>query len=294
MVPTIPVARTHNRLRRLLTCLTAASLAVLVTPALAHARASITVTAHTDPAGSSAVFTYHLTGPTCHNRPPTNVTLQLHDGQSAVVPLCRGQLFNVTQDALPGWTLTKIQCVATPPDTQDPFIIDVAHSRAGVELSPDEHKACSFTNTPVSTPPVTPPTPPTTPPGGGVSPSPPASGTVPTAQQPAPQQAVSPVRVAAARAVLSATESCTTQTVTVTVRGRHVRSVAFSVNGRRIRTIRARTGQQRFTVKLPARTAVNRVVARVTFSSAASPRTRTLRKTVRRCTPSALRPNFTG
>jgi hypothetical protein len=293
MVPTIPVARTHTRLRRLLMCLTAASLAVLVTPALAHARASITVSVHTQPAGSPAVFTFHLTGPQCHNRPPTNVTLQLHDGQSAVVPLCRGQLFNVTQDALPGWKLTKIECVATPPDPEDPFVIDVAHSRAGVELSPDEHKACSFTNTPVPTPPGPPSTPPTTPPGSGVSPAPPAAATVPQ-QQPAPQQAVSPVRVVAARAVLSATKSCVERTFTVTVRGGHVRSVAFSVNGRRVRTIRARSGQRRFSVKLRARTAVNHVVARVTFTSAASPHTRTLRATVRRCSPSALRPNFTG
>lgn len=291
MVERTPAARARARLRRFVTCMAVAGVALGVAPALASARASLTVGVHTNPAGAPAAFTFHVTGPTCPNRPPTDVTLKLHDGESVVVPLCHGN-FTVTQDALPGWTVTSIDCVATPPDPQDPFIIDVPHRSATVELSPDEHKACTFTDT---APPGTPPGG-QTPPGGGTSPSPPApagGGTAPVGQ-PAPQSTVAGTRVVAARATLSAPRSCVDRRFTVTVAGAHVRSVTFVVNGRPVRTIRARPNQRRFSVVLPARTAVAHVTARVTFSAAASPRTKTLRKTVRRCTPSALSPNFTG
>jgi len=291
MAETTRNMRARVRLCRFVTCMAVAGVGLGVAPALASARASLTVGVHTNPAGAPAAFTFHVTGPTCPNRPPTDVTLTLHDGESAVVPLCHGD-FTVTQDALPGWTVTSIDCVATPPDPQDPFIIDVSHRSATVELSPDEHKACTFTDTaPPSGPPPGGP-----PPGGGTSPSPPApaaAGTAPV-RQPAPQSTVAGTRVVAARATLSAPRSCVDRRFTVTVTGGHVRSVAFAVNGRQVRTLRARPNQRRFSVVVPARTAVAHVTARVTFSAAASPRTRTLRRTVRRCTPGALSPNFTG
>lgn len=295
MLATTLGAGVRSRLRRLALCVATAGAVLAVTPAFAHARATITVGVHTQPAGSAAVFTFHVTGRTCPRRPPTNVTLQLRDGETAAVPLCRGQLWTVTQDALPGWTLTKIECVATPPDPEDPFVIDVPNRRAGVELSPNEQKACTFTN--VATAP---------PPGGGGPPpvgvTPPPAPSVPSSQAPvsaqapaqAPAQGVSPERAVAARASLQGPRRCVDRRFTVTVRGGNVRSVAFSINGRLVRTLRARPNQRRFSVVLPARTAVSHVAARVTFSAAASPRVRTLRTTVRRCTPTALRPNFTG
>jgi hypothetical protein len=42
-----------------------------------------------------------------------------------------------------------------------------------------------------------------------------------------------------------------TRTYTVAVSGSPVRSVSFWVNGKRVRTVRARTGQRRFSVTLP-------------------------------------------
>jgi hypothetical protein len=293
-------ARARARLRRFVTCIAAAALGLAVTPGLAHARATITVGVHTEPAGAAATFTFHVTGPTCPNRPPTDVTLHLSDGQTAPVPLCRGTLFTVTQDALPGWTVTKIDCVATPPDPEDPFVIDVPHLRAGVELSPNEQKACTFTNTAPPAPPgggVPPGGGGGTPPGAPPAPPAPAAGSAPVtapAPPPAPAQAVSPERVAASRAALQAPRSCVERRFTVTVRGGHVRSVAFFVNGRLVRKLSARPNQRRFSAVLPARTAVNRVTARVTFSAAVSPLTRTLRTTVHRCASAAVRPNFTG
>ena len=81
---------------------------------------------------------------------------------------------------------------------------------------------------------------------------------------------------------------------TLTVRGGRVRSVTFSVNGRRVATVRARPGQRRFSVRLGPRAAVDRIVARVSFRENTSPRTRTLRATVRRCATAQARPQFTG
>jgi len=293
MATTRLFADANPRLRRIAISLLLVVAGLGASTASAQARASLTVGVHTVPAGDPAVFTFHVTGPTCPGKPPTDVTLKLHDGQSIPVPLCHGD-FTVMQEALDGWKLVDIQCVATPPDPQDPFIIDVPGAKATIELSPDEHKACEFTNERVVSP--APPAPPGSPspspsPGGGGAPT---GGTVPVTGQRAPKQAVLPTRVVAARASLRAPTSCVDRRFTVSVAGGHVRSVAFAINGKVVRTLRARTNQRRFTVTLPARTAVSHVVVRVSFTAAASPRTRTLRRTIRRCTPSALAPNFTG
>ena len=105
---------------------------------------------------------------------------------------------------------------------------------------------------------------------------------------------MSPERVVAARAALQAPRACVSRRYTVTVAGGPVRSVTFSVNGRRVRTLTARPGQRRFSVRLSPRQAVDRVVARVRFRSNASPQSRTLRATVRRCARAGVSPEFTG
>jgi hypothetical protein len=268
---------------------TAATFVTLcVAAASAQAVATITITQRTQPPGDPAAFRLHLTGPTCP-RSPSNVTFDLKDGQSQAFPLCRGQAFHVTQAPKAGWRLVDIQCVATPADLdpEDAFGIDIPAATATIELSPDEQKACTFVN--AKTPPSTPP-PGGSPPGGSVSPLPPAG----SAPRPPAAQGVSPEQVVRATAALQAPERCVSRRYTVAVRGGHVRSVTFSVNGRRVATVRARRGQRRFSVQLGARAAVNRVVARVSFTENTSPRTRTLRATVRRCAATQVRPRFTG
>jgi hypothetical protein len=103
-----------------------------------------------------------------------------------------------------------------------------------------------------------------------------------------------PVRQRSAAARLVAPKRCVSRRYTVAVSGSPVRSVSFWVNGKRVRTVRARTGQRRFTVTLPINRAVARVRARVQFANDATPSARVLRATIRRCAPAAVRPKFTG
>jgi hypothetical protein len=264
----------------------AACLALGVAAQAAQAAATITITQRTQPAGDPAAFSFHLTGPACPGT-ETDVTFQLRDGQSQAIPLCRGQAFKVTQAAKAGWRLVDIQCVATPPDPdpEDAFIIDIPSATATIELSPDEQKACTFVNEKVPAP---------TPSGPAPAATPPSSSSLPAAAPPAPAQGVSPVRVTRSAAALQAPQRCVSRRYTVSVRAGNVRSVTFSVNGRRVATVRARRGQRRFAVQLPPRAAVDRVVARVRFTERATPRTRTLRATIRRCAQAPTRPTFTG
>jgi hypothetical protein len=274
-----------GRSARLAATTVAALMALSVTAASAQAVATITITQRTQPAGDPTAFSFHLTGPACPHS-PSDVTFALRDGQSRALPLCRGQAFHVTQAQQAGWRLVAIQCVATPPDLDpaDAFGINIPAATATIELSPDEQKACTFVNAKT--------------PAAGTTPSAsqsPSTSTSPAGAAPqSPAQAVSPAHVVRAVASLQAPERCVSRRYTVAVRGGNVRRVTFLVNGRRVATVRARRGQRRFSVQLGARAAVNRVVARVSFTESASPRTRTLRATVRRCAVARVSPQFTG
>jgi hypothetical protein len=275
-----------RRVARLLTTTAAALAALAAVASSAQAVATITITQETQPAGDPAAFTFHLTGPACP-KGPSDQTFELHDGQSQAIPLCRGQAFHVTQEAKAGWRLVDITCVATPPDLEpgDEFHIDIPAATATIELSPDEQKACTFVNAKA---------PPSTPSAG----SPPIAAQSPAAvsapRPTAPAQGVLPEQVTRASAALQSPRRCVSRRYTLTVRGGRVRTVTFSVNGRRVATVRARPGQRRFSVRLGPRAAVDRIVARVSFRENSSPRTRTLRATVRRCATAQARPQFTG
>jgi hypothetical protein len=81
----------------------------------------------------------------------------------------------------------------------------------------------------------------------------------------------------------------------VSVSGRPISSISFSVNGRHVKTVRAnRRTRVRTTLRIHSGR-VQRVVARVNFSSGAQPRTKTLRATVLRCqSVRGVLPSFTG
>jgi hypothetical protein len=274
---------------------TAAALATLcVAAASAEAVATITISQRTQPPGDPAVFSFRLTGPACP-KGASDVTFDLRDGESRAIPLCRGQAFHVTQAPNAGWRLVDVECVATPPDLDpaDRFVIDIPTATATIELSPDEQKACTFVNAKAPSTPSSPPAP-----SGGSTPtasqSPASPSPAGSAPQPPAAQRVLPEHVVRGTAALQAPERCVSRRYTVAVRGGRVQSVTFSVNGRRVATVRARRGQRRFSVTLGPRAAVDRVVARVSFRANTSPRTRTLRATVRRCAAAQVRPQFTG
>jgi hypothetical protein len=81
----------------------------------------------------------------------------------------------------------------------------------------------------------------------------------------------------------------------VTVSGRLMRQVRFSVNGRRVRTVTVARGGRLVTALVPLGRSgprVQTVRARVTFRNGAAPRT--LTASVRRCTSARVAPQFTG
>jgi hypothetical protein len=269
-----------------------AALALMLAIPTAAQAATITVTVGTTPAGESAPFTFHVTGPPC-DATATDLTFTLSDGESKVLPLCDSPAdvahrFHVTEQVPTGWQLASIDCTSDDPDPADAFVIDIPTATAFVELSPSENKACIFRNAKVPAP--TPATPVTTPPAATVTPVPPAA--TPPSSGVAGEQQRSPVR---ATARIQAQARCAARTARVAVSGRLMRQVRFSVNGRRVRTVTVARGGRLVTALVPLGRSgprVQTVRARVTFRNGAAPRT--LTASVRRCTSARVAPQFTG
>jgi hypothetical protein len=93
---------------------------------------------------------------------------------------------------------------------------------------------------------------------------------------------------------LIARTSCPEGTVRLTVRGRQLRDVAFSVNGRSVRTVPVRPGSTSAKETLAIRDprAAEVITARVRFRNGAAPRTLSARTS--RCAKAPVQPQFTG
>jgi hypothetical protein len=230
--------------------------------------ATFSITKKAVPADTGASFKFHWEDLT---DPGQKGDFELKHGETKSFPVGRG-LYRVTEHTLAGWTVSDITCQSTDGE----YTTDVKRGRVDIELSPDEQKSCTFTNTKPTTP-VSPYTPPPTP-----------------EVTPEPKQEILPKTFRKAAARMIKPSKCVSRRYSVAVRGGPVTRVAFSVNGRRVKTLKARKGQRRFAVKLaaPRRTAL--VTARVSFASDARPATRTLRATIRRCARAAVTPQFTG
>jgi Domain of unknown function DUF11/Prealbumin-like fold domain len=98
------------------------------------------------------------------------------------------------------------------------------------------------------------------------------------------------------RARLRGPSGCVRGPFTATVRGRRIARVTFYRDGKRIKTINAKPGQRKFTVKVKPGGAqtIHRVTARVRFKTASQTRARTLRLSYQRCRKQIVRPRFTG
>lgn len=265
---------------------TAAMLMALAVGAAGAQATAFTITKTTDPAGDTTAFTYHVTfaphpndTPPASFKPPADFTLA--GGQSRTFSNLHKGFYTVTELSLGGWRLANITCDnGNDPNPADAAKIDVAGRNATIELSPGESKACTFHNAKLP---------------AAVSPSSPASqGSAPAGPQQTPAQEVRGTQAVRAAARLSAPSRCVSRRFTVSVTAGRVRSVTFFVNGRRVRTLAARPGQRRFSVKVPRPLATARIVARVRFRANTTPRTRTLSRTVRRCAQQQVQPEFTG
>jgi hypothetical protein len=142
-------------------------------------------------------------------------------------------------------------------------------------------KSMTCTTPPAPTPSAAPPP---APPVAAVAPPPPPASAV------AGQQVTAPARIA----TLGAHSACSTRVVQVTVTGRQMRDIAFSINGRHVRTVTVRAGQRSVRASLPMRNrrASQVVTARVRFRNGARPRTLSARAS--RCGQAAVQPEFTG
>jgi hypothetical protein len=253
----------------------------LAVPTAANA-ASFTVSQQTNDADAASFgfhveftpFSFDNPGPFTFHPPDFTLT----GGASKTFSNLHKGFYTITQAPPAGWQLVSVTCTADP-DPNDAAVITGSSVR--LELSATESKTCTFVNAKAVTPPSPAPA------------APPAAAPAPAAP-PAPASAVSPELAFSAKATLQAPKRCVSRTYTVAVVGGPVRSVTFRVNGKRARTVQARAGQRRFSQRLGIRSRVDRVTARVTFRSNASPRTRTLHATVRRCAAAQVRPQFTG
>jgi hypothetical protein len=97
-------------------------------------------------------------------------------------------------------------------------------------------------------------------------------------------------RTAASR--LSGPTGCVDRTVFLTIRGRGIRRVEWSVNGRRVRTTTTKDGRTRLRLVMGPR-GVYRVAARVVYRASTGARAVTRRTVVQRCAQAQL-PQFTG
>lgn len=283
------MARGHRRIA----AVAVVALTAVAGSASAASASSWSITKQTDPDGDPASFTFSYTGyKEPFNKDSAN---QEKNGEEGTFTLKDGETFSsgeitngvyVIQEQTPaGWKVLDIVCDSGG-DTTDVPDITIDAGRVDLQVSPGESKSCTFTNQKLPEA-ITPP------PVVEATPEVVQNVVQPPAPTP-PVVQVAPRRVRSAAARLVGPKRCVSNRYSVAVTGGPVRSVSFWVNGKRVKTVRARTGQRRFTANIPLRSAVARVQARVSFASDARPRSRTLRTTIRRCAPRVVRPQFTG
>jgi hypothetical protein len=115
--------------------------------------ASITIVKQTEPAGDPAQFTFHFSGTNSVGK-SFDEDFALRGGESKTFATGAGanhatEPFVVTERTQDGWRLVALDCVADNNDGE--WATDVATATAWVELSPDEHKTCTFTNRKLAT-----------------------------------------------------------------------------------------------------------------------------------------------
>jgi hypothetical protein len=283
------MARGHRRIA----AIAVVALTAVAGSASAASASSWSITKQTDPDGDPASFTFSYTGykePFNKDSPNQEKngkegTFTLKDGETFSTGEITNGVYVIQEQTPAGWKVLDIVCDSGG-DTSDVPDITIDQGRVDLQVSPSESKSCTFTNQKLPVTIVPPPVVET-----------PAQQVIPTVvQPPAPRPVVqvAPRRVRSAAARLIGPKRCVSNRYSVAVTGGPVRSVSFWVNGKRVKTVKARTGQRRFSANLPLRSAVARVEARVSFASDARPRSRRLRTTIRRCAPRVVRPQFTG
>jgi hypothetical protein len=121
--------------------------------ARAHSRPTITIVKQTQPAGDPAQFTFHFSGKNSAGK-TFDEDFTLRGGESKTFAPGAGanhakEPYVITERGKDGWKLVALDCVADNNDGE--WATDVATATARVELSPREHKTCTFTNRKLAT-----------------------------------------------------------------------------------------------------------------------------------------------
>jgi hypothetical protein len=163
---------------------------------------------------------------------------------------------------------------------------------------PTEAVVVTATTTPPPPPGPPPPPPPCTPPpgpappGGTICSTPPSVCTTPPGPAPAGGELC-----ARGTAAILGKSGCQGTPFNVVVNGRQIKSVTFTIDGKKIRTLTKANSGSRYKLAINPRTmktGVHRVLARTVFKSQSGTKPRTLRVTFSRCARRAVSPAFTG
>jgi hypothetical protein len=289
--------------------------------------ASVTLTNQNTGADSGATVDAITLIPACHAQDPVSLgCVQANPGVFAVSPTaagavgtaCGGMQFTVTRmgDAVRFVPQAGNLVLAGPGAVcRIDFTIDVTNVPVDVDAALDGEQTFQIAEAAVrsdkgntgsgrgsvkvtvlkSPPPPPPPPPPPSPPVAP-PPPPPAPPAPPTTGSGTAPQGVKG-SVAPGTAKIKGKTGCVTQNFNVTVTGRQIRRVVFTLDNKRIKTLTKPNAGSAFRLPVKPGTlkkGTHRVVAQTTFTTASGTRPRTLRVAFSRCNRSARSPQFTG
>ena len=229
----------------------------------------------TDPAGDPQSFDFSAPAASA----PADQNFGLADGSAPKSISVAPGAYDVTEATLAGWDFTNVTC-------DDGDSAQSGDRKVTANVASGETVTCTFRNAKQATT-FTPPDDPIVPLAGQQQQG---------QQQPQGQQQVLGDRVTPGSARLAAATGCRSRPLKVTIRGRSIRRVVFTVDGKRITKVRASQAGTVYSITIDPRkykAGSHAVKAVVTFTAASGTRPKTLRSRFSRCVRAA-QPAFTG
>jgi hypothetical protein len=231
------------------------------------ARGTLIIDKVTDPAGDPQSFDFSAPGVGAADQ-----SFSLAD-QSApkVIDVAPGA-YDVTEAQTAGWDFNDVTC-------DDANSAQSADRQVTANVEPGETVTCTFRNTKQAAP---------TPPGeqqvGGEQVTPPG------------EQEVLGETVEPGTARIAGASGCQRKPFKISVRGRNISKVAFSIDGKRVKKVRSSGNGRVYSITINPnkfKPGAHRVKAKVTFTAASNTPSKTLRARFARCVRQVA-PTFTG
>jgi hypothetical protein len=216
----------------------------------------------TDPAGDPQLFDFNGPGG----------AFQLADASAPQVISVAPGAHVVTETSPAGWDFTSAGC-------DDGDSGQTAPGEVTANVASGETVTCTFRNTKQTTPPA--PLPP---------------GAEPEGEEPPGEQGVLGDRVRRGQARLAGATGCRKKAFKMSVRGRQIRRVVFSIDGKRVKTVRKSQNGRVYSITIRPRRfseGSHLVTARVTFTEASNTPSKRLQARFVRCAR-RVAPAFTG